>query len=367
MKRLNTFAKVVILALVITLVNGCFLGTKVFEEVAKENVTESEISTQKSTTEIVTHQWSAGATASIYNSTTEYRPVKFNDNNDAIGVSKDTTYTTTTPSEFEETEVVENSDDVENEKLNNVTEQEDIPIEEESVESTEQDYDIGNIITVPSVKIRLGNKYLDTNPITVNVDKLMEVYSSSEEVKLDWDYKDIPEVWMTVWEFLVNQQGIDPVYAAAICGNISHEGWFGMEEGTYKVFKNMNDVRSKLGDGDRGYGIVQWTYYTRQNNLLAYYEAVNSFGLDWEATMIIAECCCMLEEIRLYDFFYDIHDCDTMLELATGTIAVEYESYSGSKSQWSKTDGGYRLVTDNSNGAKRLNYAWKIYYHFGGQ
>lgn len=331
MKRLNTFAKVITVSLAITLANGCLLGTTVFNEATKENVTQSEVSTEQK--DVVSHSkndltfnmtasWSAGATAAIMETVVDNKPVEHS--NEPV-VQKQETVIVAKPMYRE------------------------------------------NIITVPSATLRIGNKHIATSPITVNIDRLMKVYYSSAEVKLDWDYKNKPEVWMTIWEFLVNQQGVDPVYAAAICGNVAHEGWFGMEQGTYDIFQNMEDVRSCLGRGRTGYGIVQWTYHTRQENLLAYYELVNQFGLDWDTTMIIAECCCLLEEIKAYAYFSDLGNANTCLEDATGTIAVNYENYRNCTQQWGRGPYGYELIQGNSNGAKRLNYAWKIYYHFGGK
>lgn len=224
--------------------------------------------------------------------------------------------------------------------------------------SSEPDY-------IDSIRMKTDYGWVDTNPVILNSDKLMEIYYRSY-ITLPWDSKEKIALISTLWEFLVNQQGMDEMQASAVIGALMDEGNIGEEEGTYIKFSSIHDVRAKLGSSDIGYGIVQWTYKTRQKALLEYYElAYALYPEDWDRVCIIAECCMLLRELEAYDMLSDDLS-HTTLEDTVGRLCVRYERYSGCEEQWSNRSGQYRLLSNNCSGSLRFEYAKNIYKYFGG-
>lgn len=220
--------------------------------------------------------------------------------------------------------------------------------------------------SVPSVKIKgVDGKWVDSEEHLVDSDALMQVWNSEYE-QPSWDHKGKIKLIHTLWEFLVLQNDVDEVLASALIGNIMYEGTFGMQESSYNIISNIDQARSLLGDGERGYGIAQWTYHRRQDTLLNYYELTNEiYPDDWQRACIVAECCFLLEEVKAYKVFDSLYS-HTTIEDSVGRVAVLYEKYDGSFQQWSKQDDGYKLVSSDGSGHGRLKYAQDIYEYFVG-
>lgn len=220
-------------------------------------------------------------------------------------------------------------------------------------------------VTVPVIKYNEGNAngYL-TEPVHIDVDTLTKAYDQSYE-RQPWDINNRLRTIHVLWNFLVEQQCVSRTIASGIIGNVCMEGTFGREQTTHVIFKDIDDVREVLGKGDKGYGIAQWTWYSRQLNLLKYYEWANSQIDDWNTVMLVAECSMLLEEIKSYKIFSDL-SLDYDIEDATGRIASKYEGYRNHEKQWSSSRGVYYLdTTDKScTGYKRLQYAYNIYEYF---
>lgn len=220
-------------------------------------------------------------------------------------------------------------------------------------------------LTVPVIKYNEGSsKEYSTQPVHVDVDSLMRVYHADYD-KPDWDTNNQFRTINTLWHFLVEQQCVSRTIASGIIGNVCMEGTFGRAQSTHEIFQNIDDVRAVLGKGAKGYGIAQWTWYTRQLNLLKYYEWANSQVDDWETVMVVAECCMLLEEIKSYKIFSDL-GLDYDIEDATGRIASKYEKYRNHEKQWDNYNGVYYLETSSTSctGYKRLRYAYNIYDYF---
>lgn len=220
------------------------------------------------------------------------------------------------------------------------------------------------LVTVESISMRNADGVWEqTNELQVDVDKLVCAYRD-EYIQPDWDDKNKVNIIATLWEFLVNQQNMDPVNAAALLGNIMAEGSFTQEQGTHTLIQDIEVLRAVLGKGNRGYGIAQWTYSSRQKALLEYYEvAYDMYPDDWDKVKIVAECAMLLEEVKAYRVFDDI-SLSTSLEDATGRVCVIYEGYSNSTSEWGKVNGQYTLRNKNGSGSNRLAYAKAIYDYF---
>lgn len=203
----------------------------------------------------------------------------------------------------------------------------------------------------------------ETSEVHIDADKLVQVYNSTYDVQ-KWDYKNKMSTISVLWEFLVNQQGIDPMNASAIIGNIAIEGHFGEEQGTGEYLQNIEHAREVLGKGCKGYGIAQWTFSVRQDALLQYYELANEmYPDDWSKVCIVAECCMLLEEVKAYGVFKDINS-SLSLEDSTGRVCLKYESYRDCETQWERVDGVYTLISDSGSGDARLCYASNIYSYF---
>lgn len=206
-------------------------------------------------------------------------------------------------------------------------------------------------------------EHINTDVIKVEVDDLMNTYYTEHETPV-WDDRNKISIIATLWEFLVNQQGMDPKHAAAILGNIMVEGSFAEEQGSYDILDNMEAMRAVLGRGNKGYGVVQWTYHTRQDALLAYYDlAYELYPDDWDKVKVIAECSMLIEEIKAYGVFTDIHEAAS-LEDSVGRVCVRYERFENCDSAWDIIDGEYTLVSDTGSSDTRYEYAQAIYNYF---
>lgn len=220
------------------------------------------------------------------------------------------------------------------------------------------------LITVNSISMRNADGvWEDTSELLIDIDALVETYNTEYEIP-EWDDKNKINMIATVWEFLVNQQGMNPNNAAALLGNIMAEGSFSIEQGTYNLMNNIESLRAVLGQGNRGYGMVQWTYGTRQKALLEYYEvAYDMYPDDWDKVKIIAECSMLLEEVKAYRVFDDIYT-SISLEDSTGRVCRNYETYDGCYSGWSYYDGTYHLNATSGSSYHRYAYAKAIYDYF---
>lgn len=218
---------------------------------------------------------------------------------------------------------------------------------------------------ISSVTFKSGSKKIITDDIYVNVKTLMYIYNN-EYTYPSWDYKKrINDIEM-LWEFLVEQQGVNRNIAAAIIGSICFEGKVGMEQGSYSVFKNINEAEIKLSAdaNDTGYGLVQWTYPKRRKFLLSYYKHINdNYDYDWETVCVLAECCTLYSELLDYKLFDDIYS-EVDLMHACGLVGDVYENYSGSSKDWKIVDGQYKLTSDNCSGFDRYKYALNILRYF---
>lgn len=236
-------------------------------------------------------------------------------------------------------------------------------IEEEYVEPIvlELSYDV-----IGSVSMRnISGQLIDTDEIEIAIEPLEDAYRAVYE-SYEWDTHEQINVLSVMWEFLVNQQGMSPMNAAGVLGSIACEGDFAEQQGTSLYISNIEQARILLGTGSHGYGVAQWTYKTRQKNLLKYYEmAYELYPDDWTKVRIIAECCMLLEEVKAYEVFGDIYS-DTSIEDAVGRMCLRYEKYEGCTEQWDSNDGVYYLVSDSGSGKTRLRYANAVYEHFVG-
>lgn len=206
-------------------------------------------------------------------------------------------------------------------------------------------------------------EHIVTDTIEVEVDNLMTVYYEDYETP-DWDDKNKISIIATLWEFLVNQQGMDPRHAAAILGNIMVEGSFAEEQGSYDIISDMEEMRAVLGCGNKGYGVVQWTYHTRQDALLAYYDlAYEMYPDDWDKVKVIAECSMLLEEIKAFGIFDNIYEANS-LEDSVGRVCVLYENFNKARSAWTIVDGEYVLSSNIGSSDERYAYAQAIYDYF---
>lgn len=205
--------------------------------------------------------------------------------------------------------------------------------------------------------------HIVTDTVSVDADTLLELFYTNDNSPM-WDDENKINTLRVLWNFLVEQQGIPETNAAGLLGNIYEEGEFAEQQGTDLYISNIEQARTLLGSGKVGYGCAQWTYSTRQNSLLEYYElAYKLYPDDWDKVRIIAECCMLLEECKAYGVFNDIYS-PTSIEDATGRVAMKYETYSGCESQWSKINGSYKVATQSGTGYKRLCYAYDIYKYF---
>lgn len=216
-------------------------------------------------------------------------------------------------------------------------------------------------IVIESVSMRGAHGgRIETDPVEVSVVRLAALSQQEYEIP-EWDIKERMATIQVLWDFLVNQQGISPMNASAIIGSICCEGDFGQQQGTKNCISSISEARQVLGSGEEGYGLVQWTYGSRQATLLKYYEMANEqYPDNFEQARMVAECCMLLEELKAYEIFEDIYT-DTTIEDALGRLSREYFKYENYWEDWTKD---YTLKRDYGSGKSRLNYATSIYEYF---
>lgn len=220
----------------------------------------------------------------------------------------------------------------------------------------------GIVVGSVSMKTRFG--VVQTDEVFVDVEALHEIYTTDIEIP-EWDMHAQMPIIKTLWNFLTVQQGIPEKNAAAILGAIACEGDFAEQQGTSRYISNIEQARTLLGAGKHGYGVAQWTYKTRQEALLAYYELASQlYPDDWDKVRLAAECAMLLEELKAYRVFDDIYS-ETTIEDALGRMCILYERYENVDSQWYLDGESYTCV--GGSGAKsRMNYANHIYDYFTG-
>lgn len=216
-------------------------------------------------------------------------------------------------------------------------------------------------IVIESVSMRgVHGGRIETDPVEIKVMQLAEISEQEYEVP-EWDFKERINTIQILWDFLVNQQGVSKQNASAIIGSICCEGDFGQKEGSKKCLNNIEEARKVLGNGEEGYGLVQWTYGSRQATLLKYYEMANEqYPDNWEQARMIAECCMLLEELKAYEIFDDIYT-DTTIEDALGRLSRNYFKY---ENYWEDWNSSNVLIRETGGGKSRLNYATSIYGYF---
>lgn len=228
-----------------------------------------------------------------------------------------------------------------------------------------EEVDNSNIILVDSVAmVDLRGITVNTDEVQIDTDTLMELYGEVSDSPA-WDVKEKIDIVEMLWEFLVNQNDVDPINASALIGNIIAEGKFAEQQGTGLFLTSIGQARTLLGRGREGYGIVQWTHSSRQKVLLQYYELANDiYPDDWDRAKVTAECAMLIEEVKAYKIFEDIK-VGTSIEDATGRVCLNYEAYRNCEKQWKKQNGNYKLVSGKgTNGYERLSYAKSVYEYF---
>lgn len=214
-------------------------------------------------------------------------------------------------------------------------------------------------VTIESISMKVDTGRINTEPVMLEMAAIEEVNQTDYDIP-EWDIHERINTINILWEFLVNQQELPETNASAIIGSICCEGDFGQKEGSKKQLQNIEEARRVLGNGNDGYGLVQWTYGSRQKTLLQYYElAYEQYPDDWEKTRIIAECCMLIEELKAYEVFEDIMQ-EIPIEEAVGRLSKNYFMYDGYWRDWS----GYSLKSGKSNGRSRYNYAVSIHGYF---
>lgn len=81
-----------------------------------------------------------------------------------------------------------------------------------------------------------------------------------------------------IWTFLRLEMKIDATHAAAVMGNIKAESWFSsnnLQDENGDITHHDSGYKYKTDDG-KGYGILQWTFESRKEGLLA---EANNMGL----------------------------------------------------------------------------------------
>lgn len=206
------------------------------------------------------------------------------------------------------------------------------------------------INTAPHIK---SGKVLKGQDITINIDDL-SIYLDAEYKNYNWDTKRrIKDIYI-LKEILVNQLGMAPTKAAAIIGNICFEDSFAGLTNSAASLDNIHQAQNVLGNGDRGYGCVQWTASYRQKGLKDYYEVISK-DLDWELTSVIAETAYLYNELQVSGILGDLTE-DGNLEHLTGVVGCIYEAYAMSTTEWYQVSGLYK-----TDGCDRYTYAKHIY------
>lgn len=229
-------------------------------------------------------------------------------------------------------------------------------------ESLNNNYEFESVEIIASKPIKIG-----VNNTKVYTDAI-ESYAEEQESP-SWDDVGKIETLTMCYNFLVYDKGLPSELVSGILGNVMCEGDFGYREGYYNGTQNYNQVINAL-NGSGGVGIIQWTYYTKKNELKKYY--VDTFskvsGYDFKVKCAIAELTYLYDMIKnegFLDRFSNLNGTgDSLVHNACGMFACEYERYAGYSKQWLKSPNSYKCININSNGGKRLKYALKIYHHF---
>lgn len=219
-------------------------------------------------------------------------------------------------------------------------------------------------ICMPSTLIEnTGGHLIGSNEVILDVNRIQEAYVKECESP-SWDKHGHINTINVLWEFLVNQQGVSKSAAASIIGVVSCEGTFGQKEGTQSSVSSISQARSQLNGSGYGVGIAQWTTTGRQQSLLRFYENANMlYPDDFHTAKMIAECCMLIEELKIYDIISDLNQ-EVNIEDTVGRLSVLYESYDGCFEEWDKSGGLYKYVGGNDSGKYRLEYAMGIYDYF---
>lgn len=226
-----------------------------------------------------------------------------------------------------------------------------------------------------SVKPEIKIHTILVDDVEINIDSLMNCYYSNNMYGTMNRCDDA--TINTCINFFCEQLNISPEIAAGIIGNVCVEGHFGEEQGTHTIAVNVEEyIDDLLSKNNKGYGIAQWTYEDRQENLIeqivevidylmteynATYEEV-VYGEYYPTAIVLSELIYMYKELQCYNIFSSLTDYYT-LEDATGRVALSYERYKNSKKHWKYDENGYCTLigTENSSGAKRLNFAKYVY------
>ena len=235
--------------------------------------------------------------------------------------------------------------------------------EEENVQkiSTPEPFS-GTLYTVPiNTAFNLSNAQMSEGLfLTVNIEHI-DAILAQEPVYPEWDTRKRFEDIQLLSEILMNEFGVSPTKTAAILGNVCYEDSFIALTNSAAHSDNLENLRSRLGKGSRGFGVVQWTMAKRQKALLEYYERVYATGLDWEHTSVVAEAAYLYNELYVSGLIGNLSE-DGDLEDLTGRIGVQYEAYGKSGAEWSVSNGLYK-----TSGSPRYTYAQKVYQWICGE
>lgn len=212
--------------------------------------------------------------------------------------------------------------------------------------------------------------------VVVYPDLLYDAYENAPE--MDFDYMNKNQTINVLWEFLVNQNGMDPILASSVIGHVCLEGNFGLKEGsTTKTIQDIQMARTVLTDKKCcGWGIIQWSFADRRVPLLTFYEdaweGINKEdSLAWHKSSVCAECVYLLEEMNvcgIIEGFNNVkgNSTEELIESTVGYLTYSYVRYQDYKQDWTHSREHYRLTSPNNAGADRVKYAQEIYRYYMG-
>ena len=216
---------------------------------------------------------------------------------------------------------------------------------------------------------------IEVDNIIVDINELMSYYHT--QFNCDTMNRNDDSTINTCINFLYDQMNVSPEIVAGIIGNICVEGHFGEEQNTYKIATNVEEYINNLkSDKNKGYGIAQWTYQTRQEELAIQVDDVRyylmseynltydecTYGEYYPTVIVLGELIHLYYELQEYEIFDSYNDYYT-LEDATGRVALLYERYKNCKKHWTYTVNGECILIGSAecSGARRLNFAELIY------
>lgn len=231
---------------------------------------------------------------------------------------------------------------------------------EVKMEEVEQDeiYCLTSKSFINNRGIEVLTSEVEINMTTLHIDEAFESPT--------WDTKGKIKDVEIIWDFLVNQQSVHPNIASGIIGCLYHEGTFGEQQGSKNFIDSIDEARLLLNKNanSTGFGIAQWTYSNRRELLLKYYEeAYLIYPDDSYRASIVAELCCLIEELKGYNIFEDLSSVHSV-EDATGRFAKLYECYFGSEDDWMKCNGSYKIACKDKSATMRLQTAYNVYNYF---